>query len=169
MLDASNIIIWTLALALVAGALRRPGNPVKAASFKAAQSFFAVLPRFALAVLTAGFVGQLLPGDVIAAQIGEDSGVRGILLASILGGFVPGGPIISFPIVVVLSEAGAGLPQLIAFLTAWSALAFHRVLLYESTLMGWRFSATRIASSLVLAPLAGLASALLLDVLPAWG
>jgi hypothetical protein len=69
---------------------------------------------------------------------------------------VPGGPILSFPIVVVLYKAGAGVPQLIAFLTAWSVFAFHRIMIYEVNLMGWRFTAVRLVSSLVLPPLAGL-------------
>lgn len=47
---------------------------------------------------------------------------------------------------------GAGLPQLVAFLTAWSVLALHRVLMYEAALMGWLFSVTRLTSSLILAP-----------------
>jgi uncharacterized membrane protein YraQ (UPF0718 family) len=68
---------------------------------------------------------------------------------------VPSGPIVSFPLVVVLWKAGAGLPQLVAFLTAWSVFAFHRVLIYESTLMGWRFVALRLVASLVLPVLAG--------------
>jgi len=38
----------------------------------------------------------------------------------LIGGMIPGGPMISFPLVVVLDEAGAGLVQLITLLTAWS-------------------------------------------------
>jgi uncharacterized membrane protein YraQ (UPF0718 family) len=121
------------------------------------------MPRIAFALLVAGFVGKLIPGELVGAILGPETGARGILIASVIGGFTPGGPMISFPTVVVLSEAGAGVPQLVAFLTAWSVFAFHRVLVYESALMGWRFSAVRLVSSLALPPLAGFTAALLLE------
>ena len=54
---------------------------------------------------------------------------------------------------------------MIAFLTAWSVFAFHRVLIYEITLMGWRFSAVRLISSLILPPLAGLLAMILSPVM----
>jgi uncharacterized membrane protein YraQ (UPF0718 family) len=123
-----------------------------------------IIPRIGVALLLAGFVAKLTPGEPIAALIGPESGWRGILIASVTGGFVPAGPIISFPLVVVLAKAGAGIPQLVAFLTAWSVFAFHRVLIYEITLMGWRFSAVRLTSSLVLPPLAGFLTAGLISL-----
>jgi len=120
----------------------------------------------AVALLTAGFVAKLMPGEPIAALIGPESGWRGILVASLTGGFVPAGPIISFPLVVVLYKAGAGIPQIVAFLTAWSVFAFHRVLIYESTLMGWRFSVVRLVSSVILPPLSGLFALGLMRIIP---
>jgi uncharacterized membrane protein YraQ (UPF0718 family) len=122
----------------------------------AGERFLEIMPRIALALMAAGFIGVLVPSEPVARHIGPDSGLLGILIASVVGGFVPGGPILSFPLVVVLYKAGAGIPQLIAFLTAWSVFAFHRVAIYEVNLMGWRFSAVRLISSVVLPPLAGL-------------
>jgi uncharacterized membrane protein YraQ (UPF0718 family) len=159
------LILWALAIALAFWALRRNTAKARIAIGTAAERFLEIMPRIGLALLAAGFIGVLVPSEPVARLIGPESGIPGILLASLVGGFVPGGPIISFPLVVVLYKAGAGLPQLIAFLTAWSVFAFHRVLIYEVTLMGWRFSAVRLISSLVLPPLAGLLSMALLTVL----
>jgi uncharacterized membrane protein YraQ (UPF0718 family) len=150
------LLLWLLALALAFLALRRNTARAQVAIVTAGERFLEIMPRIALALMAAGFIGVLIPSEPIARYIGPDSGVSGILLASIVGGFVPGGPILSFPLVVVLYKAGAGLPQVIAFLTAWSVFAFHRVLIYEVNLMGWRFSAVRLISSLILPPLAGL-------------
>ncbi len=155
MIDGA-VILWVLALALAFMAFRRSTAKSKIAFATAWERFLEIMPRIALALMAAGFIGALTPHELVARYCGPDSGLSGILLASLVGGFVPGGPIISFPLVVVLYKAGAGLPQLIAFLTAWSVFAFHRVLIYEVTLMGWRFSAVRLTSSLVLPPLAGL-------------
>ncbi len=150
------LILWLLALVLAFIALRRSTAKARVAIATAGERFLEIMPRIALALMAAGFIGVLIPSEPVARYIGPESGFLGILLASIVGGFVPGGPILSFPIVVVLYKAGAGLPQVIAFLTAWSVFAFHRVLIYEITLMGWRFSAVRLISSIILPPLAGL-------------
>ena len=113
-------------------------------------------------MLTAGFAGQLIPSGVVAEHIGPDSGFTGVLIAMLVGGFIPAGPIISFPLVVVLSEAGAGMVQLITLLTAWSVFAIHRVIIYEIPLMGLRFSTIRLISSLPLPLIAAGLTALLL-------
>ncbi len=156
---SSTVLLWALATALGLATLRRGGNAARRGVVSAFHSFVGTIPRIAVALLTAGFVAKLMPGEPIAALIGPESGWRGILIASLTGGFVPAGPIISFPLVVVLAKAGAGVAQLVAFLTAWSVFAFHRVLIYETTLMGWRFSAVRLTASLVLPPLAGFLTA----------
>jgi uncharacterized protein len=159
------LILWLLALVLAFIALRRSTAKARVAIVAAGERFLEIMPRIALALLAAGFIAVLIPSEPVARYIGPESGFWGILLASVVGGFVPGGPILSFPLVVVLYKAGAGLPQVIAFLTAWSVFAFHRVLIYEVTLMGWRFSAVRLISSLILPPLAGLLAMVLSLVL----
>jgi len=161
---SSSLLLWALALVLGLMALRRGRGTARLGLEVSLERFVAIIPRIAVALVTAGFVAKLLPGEPIAALIGAESGWRGILIASLTGGFVPAGPIISFPLVVVLYKAGAGIPQLVAFLTAWSVFAFHRVLIYETTLMGWRFSAVRLTSSLVLPPLSGFLTAGLMHI-----
>lgn len=158
-LDA--ILFWGIAVVLGILAFRRGREVGLGAMREAARNAFRIGPRIILAILAAGFIAQILPREPVARLIGGDSGVVGILIASLAGGFVPSGPIISFPLVVILRDSGAGLPQLVAFLTAWSVFAFHRVLTYELPLMGWRFSATRLTSSLILPPLTGLIAMIL--------
>jgi uncharacterized membrane protein YraQ (UPF0718 family) len=160
-MDAGTLFLAALAASLFVYAVRLPGDEHRQGFAIAGRQLVRFLPRIAVALVTAGFFAKLLPGDVIAPLIGEKSGITGIAIGSLAGGFVPGGPIVSFPIVVVLYKAGAGVPQLVAFVTAWSVFAFHRILIYESTLMGWQFSARRLLASLILPPFAGLAADLL--------
>jgi uncharacterized membrane protein YraQ (UPF0718 family) len=155
------ILLWVLVLGLGFWAARKPGRLHVMAAGIAVNQIVRILPRIALAILTAGFLGAILPGELIASVIGAESGAEGILIASLVGGFTPGGPIVSFPIVVILRDAGAGLPQLVAFLTAWSVFAIHRVLIYEATLMGWHFSRMRLFASLTLPPVAGFGAELI--------
>jgi uncharacterized membrane protein YraQ (UPF0718 family) len=144
----STLVLWAIAAALGLLVLRRGRDGLGRAVGDGARRFLVILPRMGVAILLAGFAAVMIPGEPVAAALGPDSGFVGILVASVAGGFVPSGPIVSFP-------------------TAWSVFAFHRVLIYESTLMGWRFVALRLVASLVLPVLAGvLALALerLLDV-----
>lgn len=120
-----------------------------------------ILPRIVMAVLVSGFFSVILPTDLVGTYLGKESGVKGILIGSLVGGFIPGGPIISFPIVVVLFKAGAGIPQLIALVTAWSVFAFHRIIAFEIPLMGFRFAMVRMLSSISLPPLAGILAILI--------
>jgi uncharacterized membrane protein YraQ (UPF0718 family) len=120
-----------------------------------------LLPRVGLALLTAGFISKLLPAETIGHMIGFDSGIGGILIASLFGAMMPSGPTIAFPIVVVLRFSGAGVPQVAAFLTAWSVFAWHRVLIYEVAMMGYRFAAIRMVSSLVLPLVSGVIATVL--------
>ncbi len=158
--------IWELAIALGGLVwLKRGRAEALIAVRKAADRSLRVLPRLAVAVLTAGFVARLLPSDIVVQHIGPDSGFSGVLIAMLVGGFIPAGPIISFPLVVVLSQAGAGTVQLITLLTAWSVFAIHRVIIYEIPLMGTRFSMIRLISSLPLPLIAAGLTALILAVI----
>ena len=155
MSDGSYLIV-ALAILLASLAARRRDGSLRQGFEMALERFIDVLPRVALALLAAGFIGRIMPGEQIAHYIGPESGLLGILIASVAGGFVPSGPIVSFPVIVVFVQAGAGFPQICAFLTAWSVLALHRVFIYEIALMGWQFSASRLISSLVLPVINGL-------------
>ena len=104
-----TLALWGLALVLGLLVWIKKGrstalNALKKAGYRALRT----LPRIVVAVLTAGFAGQLIPGGMVANHIGPDSGFTGVLIAMLVGGFIPGGPILSFPLVVVLYEAGAG-------------------------------------------------------------
>ena len=139
-------------LSIILGAIawRRSPVMVQAAVRSAFGRFVEIMPKVALALFAAGFVGKLVPASVVGGYIGPESGFFGITVATIVGGITPAGPIVSFPIVIVMLKAGAGFPQVVAFLTAWSVFALHRVMIYEIPMMGWRFAAVRLASSAIL-------------------
>ena len=141
-----------LPLALVLGLMTYRKSPalLRSSLRSASMRLIEIIPRISVAILAAGFIGKLLPAEMVGHQIGPESGFYGICLAAFAGGITPAGPIVSFPIIVVLMKAGAGFPQVVAFLTAWSVFALHRVLTYEIPMMGWRFSAARLAASVPL-------------------
>ncbi|WP_041635140.1 hypothetical protein [Marinobacter sp. BSs20148] len=117
-----------------------------------------LLFRIPAAILAGSFLAELIPKAYVVALLGDSSGLQGILLASILGGFLPGGPMIAFPLLLALFKAGMGIPQMIALLTAWLLLAFHRIIAFELPMLGSRFVRRRLLACLPLPLLAGIAA-----------
>jgi uncharacterized membrane protein YraQ (UPF0718 family) len=146
----SAVVLWGIAAVLGVLVARRDRLQFVDALRSATLTLIGVLPRLCVAMILAGFIAKLIPSETIGHLIGYDSGWRGIALATLFGGLMPSGPMVAFPVVVVLRSADAGLPQIVAFLTAWSVFAWHRVLTYEVAILGWQFVGVRMMSSIVL-------------------
>lgn len=153
--------MWGLAVLLGVFVWRRKGMAgVSETRVFAVRQLSSILPRVVLALLAAAFITELVPPEWIASVIGEESGVTGIFLGSIIGGLMPAGPMTSYPAALFLWQSGAGAPQMVALLTGWSVFAFHRVLVFELPIMGWRFTVLRLVATAIAPPLAGLLAAL---------
>jgi len=114
-----------------------------------------ILPLLILAFTVAGMVQVLLPHQLLSKWVGAESGMRGILIGTIAGGFTPGGPYVSLPIVAGLLRSGASAGTMVAFLTGWSLWAVSRLPM-EVGILGWKFTLIRLASSFFFPPIAGL-------------
>jgi uncharacterized membrane protein YraQ (UPF0718 family) len=157
-MGTSNIVIACVAVLLFVIAWRQGGGGHIKGLRLGFEHIVVNMPRIFFALLAAGFIGELLPKDIIASWLGHESGLKGIMVATVVGLFMPGGPIIAFPVVVALAKSGAGFPSLVTFLTSWSLLGLQRVFAYELSMMGPRFVINRMAAALVLTPLSGLAA-----------
>ena len=147
---ASTIIFAVLAAVLLfVGYSRGEGQHI--AGLKAGFSIFVQI----LAFIVAGMVQVLLPKEIIGRWIGAESGMRGILLGSVAGGLTPGGPYVSLPMVAGFFSAGAGIGTMVAYISAWSIYAIARLPL-EIGILGWRFTAIRLACTFFMPPLAGI-------------
>lgn len=149
------VFVLTILASLVFTAQRRATPPHRQAVKQGWGQLQPLLLRLPLALIAAAFIAQILPAQAIADMFGEESGGRGILIASLLGGLLPGGPMVAFPLIIVFQEAGAGVAQLIALLSSWSVLGLHRIAAYELPMLGARFTLTRVAVSLPLPIAAG--------------
>ena len=113
-----------------------------------------ILPLLVFAFIVAGMIKVLLPQELMSRWVGEESGFRGILIGTVAGGLMPGGPYVSLPLAAGLLRAGAGLGTMVAFLTAWSLWAVARMPM-ELGIMGWRFTLVRLACTFFFPPIAG--------------
>ena len=161
-MQTSTFILLALALVLfVLVVLRNPSGlgPAMQAARNQILVFGVKLP---LALLSAAFISISMPPALVSPYIGPDSGGMGILLATAFGALVPGGPMLTFPLALVIWRGGAGDAQMVTFLASWSIFAVHRVIAYELPILGGRFVLTRLASSWMLPPLAGAVAVVLL-------
>ena len=114
-----------------------------------------IAPLLIFAFIMAGMIQVLIPQEMISKWVGAESGIRGLLIGTVVGGFTPGGPYVSLPIAAGLLRAGASIGTMVAFMTAWSLLAISRLPL-EIGLLGWEFSLVRLACTFFFPPIAGL-------------
>jgi len=125
-----------------------------------------LLVRFSLVIviafLVAGLAERLVPESWIEARLGEQSGLRGLLLATAAGAVTPSGPFVSMPIAAAMIRSGAGVGAVVAFVAAWALLALHRLVAWEVPFLGWRLALIRYGLSLVVPVLLGWAARALL-------
>ena len=144
---ATTIFLYVVGAVLAVIAWRRPSGTYGRALRLSFAQLAQTLPRTLVALMAAGFLAQIVPAGLIGGWLDAASGIKGVLLASLLGALVPSGPALAIPLAAVLAKAGAGTPQLVALVTAWSVFAIHRIIGNEVPLIGWRFTLQRLASA----------------------
>jgi uncharacterized membrane protein YraQ (UPF0718 family) len=161
-----RLVLVALALACFAAALYRGRGVGIRALRETRDNLVRIMPMMLVAMPMATFLAELIPADIAAGWLGPESGVTGLLVASLAGGLIPGGPYASFPLVLTFLKAGAGPAQMVTLITGWAVLAFHRMVMWEVPVLGVRFALVRVASSLALPLLAGLLAEALLPLFP---
>lgn len=144
-------MIGTLLLALAFLALlffvRRRGRATMLDGLERAMEQLAyVLPQLTVALLVAGFLSRLIPGELIGHLIGPEAGWTGLVIAAFAGPIVPAGPVLAFSIAAVFERVGATPEALVAFITSWSLFTVHRMISYELPLLGPSFLRLRLLS-----------------------
>jgi uncharacterized membrane protein YraQ (UPF0718 family) len=156
----TNMLIPTIIMALLAVILLiigySKGGGQHVAGLKSAMKMTVdILPMLVFAFIMAGMIQALLPQELLSKWIGEESGIRGILIGTVAGGITPGGPYVSLPLAAGFLRAGAGIGTMVAFLTAWSLWAVSRLPM-EIGVMGWKFTLVRFTCTFFFPPIAGL-------------
>ena len=85
-MSASILFLW--GLAVLAGYLvwRRNVTQFWQALEAGKNNVLIILPRIALALITAGFVAKLVPSETVGHWIGPETGFFGIVIATLVGG-----------------------------------------------------------------------------------
>jgi hypothetical protein len=153
--DVSFLILSSLAVVFaIVAYVKDPSLPALGARNGLALLWF-IIPRLVPALILAGMLQVVIPQETVARYFGRQSGFGAICMASVAGVITPGGPMVSVPLLVVLSNSGMALGPLVAYMTAWSLFGMQRIIAWEAPLMGWHFVAVRTASSLIFPIVAG--------------
>ena len=150
-----TIVMAVLAIALTIIAYYRGGGEHIQGLKSAGILLLQIIPLLIFAFIVAGMIQLLVPADMISKWIGTESGIRGILLGTVIGGIMPGGPYILLPVAAGMLRTGAGAGTMVAFLTAWSLWGVSRLPM-EIGILGWKFALIRIACTFFFPPIAGL-------------
>src|SRR5665647_482394 len=132
---AIDIMLWLVVAALGFIAALRGRVLLNDGARDGAVEFIHLLPRIAIGVVGSGYIAEVLPKALIAPWLGPESGLTGVIIATLGGAFTPGGPVVGFAIGAAALKGGAGAPQVIAYSTAWALYAVHRLVLYEVPMM----------------------------------
>jgi len=160
----SQMLVPTLLMAVIAAALfifaycKGDGSHMIALK-TGTKLLLDTAPLLIFAFLIAGLVPVLLPPPLVQKWIGAESGIRGIFMGTLAGAISPGGPYVSLPLALGLLRAGAGVGAMVAYLTAWSLIAFARLPM-EIGILGWKLTLIRLACTFFFAPIAGLLATL---------
>jgi len=150
-----TLIMAVLAITLLAIGYSRGENEHLIGLRAGLKMTIEIFPLLILAFIVAGMVPLLLPRELLSKWVGAESGLRGIIIGTIAGGFSPGGPYVSLPIVAGLLKSGASVGTMVAFLTGWSLWAIGRLPM-DFAILGWQFTLLRILSTFFFPPIAGL-------------
>ncbi len=95
-----------------------------------------------------GLLDVWVPRETMIRFMGDQSGVKGILLAFILGSAAAGPLYGAFPVAAVLMKKGAGFRNVMVFIGAWSTTKIPQ-LLFEMSALGVRFTITRLLVDII--------------------
>lgn len=103
------------------------------------QMLFVIPPIFVLL----GLLDVWVPRETMVKYMGEGSGLKGIVLALLLGSAAAGPLYGAFPIAAVFMKKGVKFSNILIFIGAWSTTKIP-MFLFETASLGAKFAVTRL-------------------------
>lgn len=109
-----------------------------------ANAFIEMLLVIPPVFILLGLLDVWVPRETMVKFMGEDSGVKGIVLAILLGSAAAGPLYGAFPVAAVFMKKGVKFSNILIFVGAWSTTKIP-MLLFELAALGPKFALTRLA------------------------
>lgn len=116
------------------------GASLSMIAFQAKTMLLVIPPIFILL----GLLDVWVPREKMIRFMGAGAGVKGGILAFLLGSFAAGPLYGAFPVAAVLMKKGASFTNILIFIGAWSTTKIP-MLLFEISALGLRFALSRLA------------------------
>ncbi|MDX9898414.1 MAG: permease [Spirochaetia bacterium] len=117
---------------------------IAAAAFQAKTMLLVIPPIFILL----GLLDVWVPRQQMIKYMGSGAGIKGPLIAFLLGSFAAGPLYGAFPFAATLMKKGASLMNILVFIGAWSTTKIPMIL-FEIAALGPRFALSRLAIDIV--------------------
>jgi uncharacterized membrane protein YraQ (UPF0718 family) len=108
-----------------------------------ANQFFQMLLIIPPVFILLGLLDVWVPKETMIRYMGESSGIRGIILAFIIGSVAAGPLYGAFPVAAVFMKKGVKFSNIMIFIGAWSTTKIP-MLLFEVSALGLKFAMTRL-------------------------
>ena len=137
------IIVLTTVLILTVINRELGTNTLGIAVYSFREMIFILPPVFILL----GLLDVWVPRDTMVKYMGEGSGLKGILLAFLIGSAAAGPLYGAFPVAAVFMKKGVKFSNVLIFIGAWSTTKIP-MFLFEVASMGRVFAVTRLLINL---------------------
>ena len=95
-----------------------------------------------------GLLDTWVQRETMIKYMGDGSGIRGALIAFIMGSVAAGPLYAAFPIAGTLLKKGARLFNIFIFIGAWSTTKIP-LILFETSNLGWRYMLMRLGCNII--------------------
>jgi len=154
-MDTTTLVLAAAAAILLGLALRRGADVALDGLLAAWGTLRRNLVLLILGFILAGLVQVLIPKELITRWLGDEAGVKGVLIGCVVGGLVPGAPYATFPLVASLYQAGASIGAVVGFVSAWALWSVSRLPI-EMALIDPRPALIRYGITFIVPPVAGI-------------
>lgn len=117
-------------------------------ALRTTEGFLEMLSFIPPIFIILGLLDTWVPREKVVAHLGSGSGIKGLILATILGSAAAGPLYGAFPVAAVMMKKGASFFNVMIFIGAWATLKIP-MFLFETQFLGGLFSVTRWICSLV--------------------
>lgn len=156
------LLVVAAGAAVLAGLFPDNREQVFATSSRFLLEMISILPAI---VILIGLFAVFVPKQMVADYLGHASGIKGFLLAALLGS-LPTGPLyVAFPLAAAMLKKGARIASIIVFLTAWACIKLPQELV-ELRFMGLEFTLLRLTLTLIAAVVMGLIAERIMSIAP---
>ena len=138
-------LIFAVIFGIVAIISPETGKSASASILGSLKEMAGLLPPIFILI---GLVDVWIPREVMIKLMGENAGLKGILIAFAFGSFAAGPLYVAFPIAVMLKEKGCSFRNMMVFLGAWSTTKLP-MLLYEVSFMGVKYTLMRLVCNII--------------------